>query len=230
MNTLRPSVERGQTQLGWLDSKHTFSFDQYFDPHHMSFGPLRVINEDTVAPGGGFGTHQHRDMEIITYVVSGQLEHKDSIGTGSVISPGEIQKMSAGSGILHSEFNASRTEPVHFLQIWIVPSERGIKPAYEQKRFELTPGRWELLGSSDGKGLIHIHQNVRLWALRAEKGATVEFQPSAGSNVWIQIVKGSATGGGAALSAGDGLAVQSDSKFEVAASDDLEILAFEIHK
>jgi redox-sensitive bicupin YhaK (pirin superfamily) len=230
MNSLRPSLERGHTQMDWLDSRHTFSFDQYFDPQYMSFGPLRVINEDIVAPGGGFGTHPHKDMEIITYVISGGLQHKDSIGTGSVISAGEIQKMSAGTGIFHSEFNASQTEPVHLLQIWIMPSERGLKPGYEQERYTLESGKWQLLGANDGSGLISIHQKVRLWALKADKDSKVTFEPAKGSKVWIQTVKGSATIGGATVAAGDGLAVDKDERFEVIPSVDTELLAFEIHE
>lgn len=229
MNTLRPSLERGHTQMNWLDSRHTFSFDQYHDPAHMAFGPLRVINEDFIAAGGGFGMHQHRDMEIITYVVSGSLQHKDSIGTGSTISAGEIQKMSAGTGIFHSEFNGSQTEQVHLLQIWIMPSEKGLKPKYEQERFELVPGKFQLLGSNDAKGLVHIHQRVRLWALKGEKDQTVTFEAAEGARAWVQVVKGRATIGGAPATTGDGLAIEETARFEVTPSEDVELLVFELH-
>ncbi|MCS6813852.1 MAG: pirin family protein, partial [Cyanobacteria bacterium] len=167
MITIRSAHDRGVANFGWLDSRHTFSFGNYYDPNHMGFATLRVINEDKVAPGQGFDTHGHRDMEIISYVLAGRLEHKDSIGTGSVIRPGDVQRMSAGTGILHSEFNASQTEPVHFLQIWILPEQRGIQPGYEQKTFtdEEKQGQLRLVGSRDGRdGSITIHQDVNLYA------------------------------------------------------------------
>src|SRR5713101_5674016 len=167
MIAVRPAAERGTDNLGWLDSRHTFSFGHYYDPKHMAFGPLRVINEDRVRPGAGFGTHGHRDMEIISYVLEGALEHKDSIGAGSVIRPGDVQVMSAGTGIRHSEFNHSKTEPVHFLQIWVVPDREGIAPRYEQKTFPDADKRRKLclVGSSDGRdGSVVVHQDVRLFA------------------------------------------------------------------
>lgn len=228
MITLRPGAERGHSQLDWLDSWHTFSFDQYHDPKHMSFGPLRVINEDRIAPGGGFGTHPHRDMEIITYVVEGELQHRDSMGNGSVIKAGEIQKMSAGTGIQHSEFNASKENPVHLLQIWIMPDKRGIAPSYEQERFELKPQEWKLLGGPRGEGLISIEQQVRLYALQATAGSTAEFRPQPGSIVWIQAVKGEFEVGGRRVASGDGASIRDDGPIDISMSADSELLLFEI--
>ncbi len=183
MITVRHAKERGVANFGWLDSRHTFSFGEYYDPAQMGFGPLRVINEDRVSPGQGFGTHGHKDMEIISYVLEGALEHKDSIGTGSVIRPGDVQVMSAGTGIRHSEFNHSKTDPVHFLQIWVVPDRQGIAPRYEQKTFPDAEkrGRLRLVGSSDGRdGSVVIHQDVELFAalltVRRKSGACIGFR------------------------------------------------------
>lgn len=228
MLTLRPSTERGNTKLNWLDSWHTFSFDQYRDPQHMNFGPLRVINEDWIGAGGGFGTHPHRDMEIITYVVKGQLRHQDSLGNGSIISAGEIQKMSAGTGILHSEFNASDTEPVHLLQIWIVPEKSGLTPAYEQESFSLEENKWKLLGAPNGTGLISIKQNVKLYGLSASKGSTVEFTPGPGSQQWVQLIKGECDINGTRVKSGDGLAIRSDGKMQINVLFQTELLLFEL--
>jgi redox-sensitive bicupin YhaK (pirin superfamily) len=228
VTNVRLAAERGHTRLSWLDSYHTFSFDQYFDQKHMSFGPLRVINEDTIAPSGGFGTHSHRDMEIITYVVEGELEHKDSLGTGSIIRPGEIQKMSAGTGISHSEYNPSSEKPVHLLQIWIVPNKQNIQPKYEQKSFESTPGQFKLLGSPDGKGLVSIHQNVSMYALSTEPGKSASQIPPVGARAWLQIVQGICTVNGTELKAGDGLKLMDCSKIEVLAKQRTELLLFEI--
>jgi redox-sensitive bicupin YhaK (pirin superfamily) len=214
--------------LDWLDSRHTFSFDQYFDPHHMGFGPLRVINEDIIAGGGGFGRHPHRDMEIITYVIEGQLRHQDSLGNGSFISPGEIQKMSAGSGIQHSEYNASKDDPVHLLQIWIQPDKRGIQPAYEQEKFELKPGEWKLLASQNGDGLISIEQRVKLYALSLEAGTPAVFAAEPASRIWVQLVKGACSVGGNTLSQGDGLAIENLAKIEIHAQGAAELLLFEM--
>lgn len=227
MLTVRPSAERGSTKLDWLDSRHTFSFDQYRDPEHIQFGALRVINEDWISPGGGFGTHPHRDMEIITYVVQGKLRHQDSLGNGSVISPGEIQKMSAGTGILHSEFNASDTEPVHLLQIWIVPEKRGLSPLYEQESFHLVENEWKLLGAADGSGLINIRQNVKLFGLLASAGSSIEFTPGTNSQQWIQMIKGECSVNGTRVQSGDGLAIRSDEPLRINSSTQTELLLFE---
>ncbi len=227
MLTLRASAERGSTKLDWLDSRHTFSFDQYRDPKHMQFGALRVINEDWIEPGGGFGTHPHRDMEIITYVIQGKLRHQDSLGNGSVISPGEIQKMSAGTGILHSEFNASDSEPVHLLQIWIVPEKRGLSPSYEQESFHLVENEWKLLGAADGTGLVSIRQNVKLFGLSTSVSSSVEFTPDKHSQQWIQIIKGECVINGTRVQSGDGLAVRSDAPLRIDSFSQTELLLFE---
>jgi hypothetical protein len=232
MLQVRRSKERGAANFGWLDSRHTFSFGEYHDPRHMGFGPLRVINEDRVSPGQGFGTHGHRDMEIISYVLDGALEHKDSIGTGSVIRPGDVQVMSAGTGIRHSEFNHSRTEPVHFLQIWVLPDREGIAPRYDQKSFPDAEkrGRLRLVGSSDGReGSIVIHQDVELRAGILNAGAQVTHTLRAGRKAWLQVVRGSVTANGESLDAGDGVAVTAESALTVVArSDGAEILAFDL--
>ena len=207
--TLRKSDERGHADHGWLDTYHTFSFASYLDPRHMGFRALRVINEDRVQPGQGFGTHGHQDMEILTVVLSGALEHKDSLGTGSVIRPGDVQRMSAGRGVLHSEFNPSRDEPVHLLQIWILPEERGIDPSYEQKAFvpEGRRDRLRLLASQDGRdGALTIHQDAALYDLTLSEGRTVEHTLGA-RHAWIQVTRGRVRVGGEALGPGDGLAV-----------------------
>jgi len=228
MITVRTAQERGHTRLDWLDSYHTFSFDQYYDPKNVSFGPLRVINEDTIAAGGGFGSHPHKDMEIITYVIEGALKHQDSLGTGSVIRPGEIQKMSAGSGIVHSEYNASKEKPVHLLQIWIIPDKQNIQPRYEQKSFKLTPGQFTLLGSPNGDGLISIEQNVNLYALSVEPGMSVSRILPVKTIAWLQIVKGICTVNGNELKAGDGAALSDESNIEISAKQNTELLLFEI--
>jgi quercetin 2,3-dioxygenase len=232
MLQIRRSSDRGIANFGWLDSRHTFSFGEYHDPLHMGFGPLRVINEDRVSPGQGFGTHGHRDMEIISYVLEGALEHKDSIGTGSVIHPGDVQVMSAGTGIRHSEFNHSKTEPVHFLQIWVIPDREGIAPRYEQKTFPDADkhGRLRLVGSSDGRnGSVVIHQDVELLAAILHAGEQVTHALSTGRRAWLQIVRGSVVANGQQLGAGDGMAVVSEAAFTVAAqTDGTEILAFDL--
>ncbi|HIK46051.1 MAG TPA: pirin family protein [Leptolyngbyaceae cyanobacterium M65_K2018_010] len=210
MITLRPAHERGAANLGWLDSRHSFSFGNYYDPRHMGYGPLRVINEDKVLPGQGFGTHGHRDMEIITYVLAGALEHKDSIGNGAVIRPGDIQRMSAGTGILHSEFNASSTDPVHFLQIWIVPAENGLQPGYEQIPIapEQKQGQLRLVGSEQGQdGSVTIHQQVSLYAGVLAEGDTVSHALAPGRIAWIQVARGGLSLNGQPLTAGDGAAI-----------------------
>ena len=231
MLTLRKSEERGRAQFGWLDSKHSFSFGHYFDPKHMGFGPLRVINEDRVAPGGGFPTHPHADMEIISYVLDGALEHKDSIGTGSVIRPGDVQRMSAGTGIRHSEFNASKTEPVHFLQIWIIPDRKGSAPSYEQKAFSSDEkrGRLRLVGSRDGRdGSVTIHRDVDLYATLLTADESVSHVLAAGRIGWVQVARGTATLNGEQLRPGDGVAIEKSGPLTLAGTDDAEVLLFDM--
>jgi redox-sensitive bicupin YhaK (pirin superfamily) len=229
--TLRKSEDRGRANFGWLDSKHSFSFGHYYDPAHMGFGPLRVINEDRVAPGGGFPTHPHSDMEIISYVLEGGLEHKDSIGTGSVIRPGDLQRMSAGTGVRHSEFNASKTEPVHFLQIWIIPERRGLEPSYEQKTFgpEEKRGKLRLVGSRDGRqGSLTIHQDVDLYASMLDAGQSVSHLLAPGRGAWIQVARGSLSLNGQRLAAGDGIALEEPAELRLAGEKDAEVLLFDM--
>ena len=232
MITLRPAAERGTDNLGWLDSRHTFSFGHYYDAKHMGFGPLRVINEDRVRPGAGFDTHGHRDMEIISYVLEGALEHKDSIGTGSVIRPGDVQVMSAGTGIRHSEFNHSQTEPVHFLQIWVLPDREGIPPRYDQKTFGKSEktGRLRLVGSPDGRdGSILIHQDVAIYDVVLGSANSVKHQLKPGRKSWVQVVRGSVDVNGKAASAGDGVALVDEAGLTITAREDnSEILVFDL--
>ena len=230
-HTLRKSDARGRADLGWLDSRHTFSFGHYHDPRHMGFGPLRVINDDRVAPGGGFPTHPHSDMEIITYVLDGALEHKDSLGTGSVIRPGDVQRMSAGTGIRHSEFNASTTEPVHLLQIWIIPEHQGLPASYEQKAFSDADkrGRLHLVGSRDGReGSVTIQQDVDLYATRLSKSAAVSHDLKASRGAWVQVARGSVSFNGEALQAGDGVAIEDAGTIRLQGVDDAEVLLFDM--
>lgn len=229
--TLRLAEDRGAANLGWLDSKHSFSFGHYFDPNHLGFGPLRVINEDRVAAGGGFPTHPHADMEIISYVLEGALEHKDSIGTGSVIRPGDVQRMSAGTGIRHSEYNASKTDPVHFLQIWIVPEQDGLAPTYEQKAFsdDEKRGKLRLIGSRDGRdGSVTIHRDVDLYATLLTDGEAVAHDLADGRGAWLQVARGSVKVNGAALKAGDGLSVTDPGSISILGVDDAEVLLFDL--
>jgi len=207
MITIRPASERGHANHGWLDTHHTFSFADYYDPDHMGFRNLRVINDDTVAPGRGFGTHGHRDMEILSYVLEGALEHKDSTGTNGVIRPGDVQRMSAGTGVMHSEFNASKSEPVHFLQIWILPSKRGIAPGYEQKTFsrDEKKGRLRVVASPDGRdGSVTIHADAVVYAGTFDAGDAAEL---ATKNAWVHVATGAARVNGRELHAGDGASV-----------------------
>src|SRR5262245_51647130 len=212
MITLRKAQDRGHADHGWLDSHHTFSFADYHDPSHMGFGPLRVIKEDRVAPGQGFGRHGHRDMEILSYVLDGALEHKDSIGTGSVIRRGDVQRMSAGTGIQHSEFNASQQDPVHFLQIWILPERRKIAPGYEQKRFALDDsGGLTLVAARDGRdGALTIHKDVDVYAGRLSIGSRVLHALRDGRIAWLQVARGEVTLNGKKLSAGDGAGIENE--------------------
>jgi quercetin 2,3-dioxygenase len=206
MNTIRSAAERGQSRLGWLDSRHTFSFGNYHDPAHMGFGALRVINEDRVQPGMGFGAHSHRDMEILSWVLDGALEHKDSMGTHGVIRPGELQRMSAGTGVTHSEFNASASEPVHFLQIWLLPEREGLAPSYEQRAFAPADlaDHLHLIASRDGRDeSIEVHQDVNLYASRMSSGATVSFRPDAGRWLWLHVATGNVQVEGRELQASD---------------------------
>jgi redox-sensitive bicupin YhaK (pirin superfamily) len=232
MITTRLSDDRGRANFGWLDSRHTFSFGDYYDAAHMGFGPLRVINEDRVKPGQGFGTHGHRDMEILSYVLEGALEHKDSIGTGSVIRPDDVQIMSAGTGIRHSEFNPSPDAPVHFLQIWIIPDREGIAPRYAQKTFAAAEkrGRLLLVGSSDGRdGSVVIHQDVELMASVLAPSETVSRQMRPGRKAWLQIVRGAVDVHGQRLAAGDGAAVDGESALEITGqAADTELLLFDL--
>ena len=211
MLEIRHAEDRGLANLGWLSSRHTFSFGQYHDPNFMGFGPLRVINEDRVQPGQGFDTHGHSDMEIISYVLSGALEHKDSMGNGSVIRPGDVQRMSAGTGVRHSEFNASDSEPVHFLQIWVLPEANGRAPSYEQKAFpeEVKRGRLQLVGSRDGRhGSVTIHQDVDLYATLLGTGDSVTHKLAQDRKGWVQVAQGSAQINEVRLYPGDGVAVE----------------------
>lgn len=230
MIQLRQSGERGHANHGWLDSWHTFSFADYHDPRHMGFSVLRVINEDVVAPERGFPTHPHRDMEIVTWILEGALEHKDSLGTGSVIRPGEVQRMSAGSGIRHSEFNPSPTEAVHLLQIWILPDRAGYAPSYEQTRFEDAElaDRLRLVASPNGQdGSVTIHQNARIYATRFRDGE-VTHTLGAGRRAWVQVTRGALTLNGRKLAAGDGAAVEQETALRLAGNGGSELLLFDL--
>jgi redox-sensitive bicupin YhaK (pirin superfamily) len=230
MITTRPGEERGHFDHGWLNTYHTFSFADYYDPRYMGFRALRVINEDRVKPGRGFGTHGHRDMEIVTYILEGALEHKDSMGTGQVIHPGDVQRMSAGAGVMHSEFNPSTTDPVHFLQIWILPERKDLTPGYEQKTFpeEEKRGRLRLIASREGRdGSVKIHQDVDLYAALLEAGQKASHALRPGRHAWLQVVRGAVTANAQALTAGDGAAV-SDEPIEVGGVEPAEILLFDL--
>ena len=231
MLAIRHSEDRGLANFGWLDSRHTFSFGHYYDPNFMGFGPLRVINEDRVQPGKGFDTHGHRDMEIISYVLDGALEHKDSMGNGSVIRPGDVQRMSAGTGVRHSEFNASETDPVHFLQIWILPEKQGLEPGYEQRHFAADDkrGQLRLVGSRDGReGSVTIHRDADLYATLLDDGDSVSHELATGRKGWIQIARGSALLNEKQLGAGDGAAVEGPATIRLTASSATEILLFDM--
>jgi hypothetical protein len=231
MITIRKAADRGHTKIDWLDSRHSFSFGDYYDPQHMGFGPLRVINDDRVAPGGGFGAHPHRDMEIITYIVSGAVEHKDSLGTGSVIRPGDVQRMTAGSGIRHSEFNPSKTQPVHFLQIWIEPDQKNLTPSYKQRTLSQTErlGGPRLIASQDGRDeSVTIHQDVDVYASLLEPGQAVRHSIRGGRSAWLQLIRGSIALNGQQLQAGDGAAIEQEQKLEITAQDESELLLFDL--
>lgn len=231
MIQLRRGKDRGHTKLSWLDSRHTFSFGDYYDPENMGFSHLRVINEDRVIPGAGFPAHSHRDMEIITYVLEGALAHKDSTGTSSVIRAGDVQRMSAGTGISHSEYNASQTEPVRFLQIWIIPNDRGLEPGYEQRSFKLenNSGKWVLVAAQNGRdGAVKIHQDVELYLAVISKGQQLSYPLKPGRQAWLQVTGGAATVNGTPLGTGDGAGVSEEDRLKVAASDHAEVLLFDL--
>ena len=231
MITVRPAAERGHFDHGWLDTYHTFSFASYHDPRHMGFRALRVINEDRVQPGEGFGTHAHQDMEILTWVLEGALEHKDSMGNGSVIRPGDIQRMSAGTGVTHSEFNPSRDGLVHLIQIWLLPSRRGLPPGYEEKRFppEARRGGLCLLAARDGRdGAVSIHQDADLWTALLERGESVRHALAPGRSAWLHVARGAVSLNGVALGAGDGAAVSGEAALEITASTRAEVLVFDL--
>lgn len=227
---LRPAGERGHANHGWLDTWHSFSFAHYYDPQYMGVSALQVINDDTVAPGAGFATHGHENMEIISYVLAGGLEHRDSMGFGTVIRPGEVQRMSAGTGITHSEYNASDKEPVKFLQIWISPNKRDIEPSYEQKAFhDALHGRLCLVASPDGQdGSLTIHQDAELYAARLKAGEAVEYRLAGGRTAYLHVARGVLSLNGQALSGGDGAAVQQEDGLRLEAQEDTEVLLFNL--
>ena len=231
MIAVRPAAERGHADHGWLDTRHTFSFASYHDPRHMGCRSLRVINEDRVQPAEGFGTHAHRDMEILTWVLEGALEHKDSMGNGSVIRPGDLQRMSAGTGVTHSEFNPSREAPVHFLQIWLLPRERGLPPGYEQKHFtqEARRGRLCLIAAGDGRGgAVTIHQDADVWTALLQPGESVRHALAPGRYAWLHVARGAVSLNGSTLGAGDGAAVSDEAELEIAAAARAEVLLFDL--
>jgi redox-sensitive bicupin YhaK (pirin superfamily) len=228
----RDRGDRGKAEMGWLSSRHTFSFGQYRDPKHMGFRALRVINEDRVIPGAGFPTHSHSDMEIISYVLEGALEHKDSLGTGAVIRPGEIQRMSAGAGVQHSEFNASSTEPVHFLQMWVIPEAPGLQPSYEQKALPPVAegeSRLDLIGSRDGReGSVVIHQDVALYRATIAAGGSLQIPLAPGRHAWVQVARGIVEIEDGELREGDGLAVSDAQSLTMTSGTGAEVLVFDL--
>ncbi len=231
MIEVRKAQDRGASNFGWLDSRHTFSFGEYYDTGHMGFRTLRVINDDRVAPGAGFGTHGHRDMEILSYVLDGALAHRDSMGNGSVLRPGAIQMMRAGTGVTHSEYNDSSTQGLHFLQIWIVPDERGLKPAYGE--LTIDPASAEkglvLLASRDGRdGSLHIHQDVNLWLTRPPQGESRTVQLAPGRHAWLHVAQGDVQLGDLSLTAGDGVAISGESALTLAGGTGSEVLLFDL--
>jgi len=231
MITVRPSRERGHAAHGWLDSHHTFSFADYHDPSHMGFRALRVINEDRVEPARGFGTHQHRDMEIVSYVLEGALEHKDSMGTGSIIRPGDVQRMTAGTGVAHSEYNQSKSEGVHFLQIWIVPEKAGLQPSYQQKNFPIDErkNQLRLVASRDGRdGAVTVHQDAEIYAAVLDEGAAVSHSLAPGRHAWVQVARGAVTLNGRPLDEGDGASVSEEAQLDLKARAPAEVLVFDL--
>jgi redox-sensitive bicupin YhaK (pirin superfamily) len=231
MIRVRRSDERGHLDHGWLDTYHSFSFGDYHDPAHMGFRSLRVLNEDYVAGGTGFGKHGHRDMEILTLVLEGQLRHQDSMGHTSVIGPGRVQRMSAGTGVLHSEVNASSTEPVHLLQIWILPDRNGYAPSYEERPYEVeeTRGKWLLVASNDGRdGSVTIHQDASLWLTTLEAGESLTYPLVANRHAWLQVARGDVTVNGQSLKAGDAVAISGEAGLGVKAGERAELLLFDL--
>jgi quercetin 2,3-dioxygenase len=233
MLTVRRAEDRGRSYAGWLDSRHTFSFADYHDPRHMGFRALRVLNDDRVNAGSGFGAHSHRDMEIVSYVLSGAMEHKDNMGNGSTIRPGDVQRMSAGTGVTHSEWNHSKTDPVHFLQIWIVPSQRGIVPSYEQRAFEPSAlgDQLRLIASSDGRdNSVTLHQDARIFATRLSEGHGVPHEVLPDRFAWLHVAKGTVTVNGIALSEGDGVSSlgREVNRLDVHATEHAEVLVFDL--
>lgn len=231
MIMIRRSGERGRSQLGWLDSRHTFSFSSYYDPDHMGYSVLRVVNEDRITPAAGFGSHSHRDMEIISYVLDGGLEHKDSLGNGSVIRPGEVQRMSAGTGITHSEYNASRTEPVHFLQIWILPAITAIAPSYGQRRFDDSngSGQWQLLVSPDGReGSLTLNQNAFMYIARLKRGEVINHVLPTDRQIFLHVTRGKAVLSGHVIVAGDGAMINDEEAIDLSTDESAEVLMFDL--
>ena len=227
----RKAKDRGHTDWGWLDSRHTFSFGEYHDYRHMGFRSLRVINDDRVQPGAGFGTHGHRDMEILSYVLEGALEHKDSTGGGGVIRPGEIQFMRAGSGVTHSEYNASKSEPVHFLQVWIVPDASGLRPRYDQKRFDARAARERfvrLAGKGGPDATIDLHQDVSLWMTRLSAGESRSHELAPDRHAWLHVARGSVALGELHLAEGGGAAISDEVRVELQRKGDAEVLLFDM--
>lgn len=231
MITIRKSSERGHFNFGWLDTYHTFSFDQYYDPNYMAFRSLRVINEDRVHPGRGFPTHPHRDMEIITYILKGALQHRDSMGNSSIIRPGEVQRMSAGTGVSHSEANPSQTEPVHLLQIWIIPNQMGLDTSYEQKFFAEDEKRNQLrlVASTNGRdGSVTVHQDVNLYASVLDGGSEVAYELNPNRYAWLQVARGAVTLNGMNLDQGDGAAISKESDLRINGREPSEVLLFDL--
>lgn len=231
MITLRKAGDRGHANHGWLNSFHTFSFANYYDPNHMGFRKLRVINEDRVAGGSGFAPHSHRDMEIISYVLDGALEHKDSMGTSSVIRPGDVQRMTAGTGVTHSEYNHSKTDAVHFLQIWVIPDKGGLEPGYEQKLFspEEKRGQLRLIASRDGRnGSVTVHQDLNLYATVLGEGEKVTHEVGSDRHLWIQVARGSVGVNGHTLDQGDAAAIEAEQRLELIGKDNAEVLVFDL--
>lgn len=231
MLKVRKAQDRGHADHGWLKTYHTFSFGGYFDPQQKGFRSLRVINEDRVAPGKGFGTHEHRDMEIVSYVLDGALEHKDSMGNGEVLKPGEFQRITAGTGITHSEFNPSSYQSTHFYQIWVLPERKGIEPGYEQKSFDPAgrDNQWQLVASPDGtEGSLMIHQDVRVFLTNLQNGAQLDYQLASGRHAWLQVLRGSVRLGRHHLETSDGIAISDESELAIVAPADAEIMLFDL--